>query len=111
MFLFLLLPDYVSSFWTFDRRADHGYRFNCTINMFVVITADRRQSKTLILSTNIDKKSVKTVFSIAICCQSGDKWQLKILFLPIFDARWTIVKSVFDCCLPGVVMVRVSFSR
>ena len=79
--------------------------------MFVVITVDRRQSKMLILSTNIDQKPLETVFSIAMCRQSGDKWQLKILFPAIFDTHSTIVKSVFDCCLPGVVMVKVSFSR
>ena len=32
-------------------------------------------------STNNDQKSLETVFSIAICRQSGDKWQSKTLFL------------------------------
>ena len=32
---------------------------------------------------NVDKKSLETVFWIAIC--RGDKWQLKTLFLAIFD--------------------------
>ena len=40
-------------------------------------------------------KIVRTEFSIA-------KWQSKILFLAIFDSRSSIVKSVFDCRLPGV---------
>ena len=36
-------------------------------------------------------KSIKTVFSIAICCQSGNKWQSKTLFLAIFDLCSSIV--------------------
>ena len=51
------------------------------------ITPGRRHSKTIILSTNVDK------------------WQSKTLFLAIFDRRSTIVKSVFDCRLPGVCIV------
>ena len=37
------------------------------------IIPDRRQSETLIPSTNVDQKSFEKVFSIAICRQSGDK--------------------------------------
>ena len=29
----------------------------------------------------------------------------KTLFLMIFDPRWSIVKSVFDCCPSGVLKV------
>ena len=48
----------------------------------------RRQSKTLILSTNVDKKIVrKSELLIAICRQPDDKWQLKTLFLAIVDPR------------------------
>ena len=36
-------------------------------------TPGRRQSKTLILSTNVDQKSLGTEFSIAICRPTGDK--------------------------------------
>ena len=36
-------------------------------------------------------KSLETVFSIAICRQSGDKWQWETLFLTIFDLRSSIV--------------------
>ena len=39
------------------------------------ITPDRRQLKTLILSTNVDQNSLETEFSIAICQPTGDKWQ------------------------------------
>ena len=65
-------------------------------------TPDRRQSKTLIVSTNVDQKSLETEFAIAICRPTGDKWQSKILFLAIFDPRSSIVKSAFDCRLSGV---------
>ena len=46
------------------------------------LTPDRQQSKTLILSMNIDKKSLEKEFS-----QTGDKWQSKMLFLAILDQR------------------------
>ena len=42
-------------------------------------------------STNIDKKSIETVFSIAIRRQCGDKWQSKTLFITIFDLHSSIV--------------------
>ena len=45
------------------------------------ITRGRGQLKTL--ATNIDQKSIKTVFLIAICRPTGDKWQSKTLFLSI----------------------------
>ena len=38
------------------------------------LTPGRRQSKTPILSRNVDQKSIETVFSIAICRHTGDKW-------------------------------------
>ena len=41
--------------------------------------------------TNADQKSIETVFSIAICCPTGDEWQSKTLFLLIFDLRSSIV--------------------
>ena len=64
-------------------------------------TPDRRQSKTLIQSTNVDQKSLEPWFSIAICRTTGEKWQSQTLFLAIFDPRLSIVESVFDCRLPG----------
>ena len=80
------------------------------MNTFLVfITTGRRQSKTSILSMNIDKKSLETEFSIAICHPTGDKWQLKTLSLVIFDTRPSIVKSVFDCRLPGVFLNAIGF--
>ena len=63
---------------------------------------DRLQSKTLILSTNVDQRSSETEFLIAICRPTGDKWQSKTPFLVIFYPRSSIVKSVFDRRLSGV---------
>ena len=60
----------------------------------------RRQSKTPILSKNVDHKSLETEFSIAICRHIGDKWQSKTLFLSILDSRSSIVDGVFDCAYP-----------
>ena len=57
-----------------------------------VITPDRRQSKTLILLTNVDHKWLETEFLIAICCLTDDKWQSKTLFLEIVYLRPSIVK-------------------
>ena len=65
-------------------------------------TPGRWQSKTPILSRNVDQKSIETVFSIALCRHAGDKWQSKTLFLSIFGPRSSIVDSVYDCRLPGV---------
>ena len=62
-------------------------------------TPGRVQSKTLILSTNVDKKLLETEFLIAICRPTGDKWQSKTMFLAISDPRLSIVKSAFDCRL------------
>ena len=39
---------------------------------------------------------------IAISRWTGDKWQMKTLFLAIFDPPLSIVKSVFDCRLSSV---------
>ena len=52
------------------------------------------------------KKSLEIEFSIAICPPTGDKCQLKTLFLSIFNPRSSIVKSVFYCRLPGVILLR-----
>ena len=51
-------------------------------------------------STNADQKSIETVFSIAICCQCGDKWQSKTLFLLIFDQRSSIVLAFLIAAYP-----------
>ena len=62
-------------------------------------------------STNADQKSIETVFSIVICRQSGDKCQLKTLFLTIFYlGSWIDRFGVFDCRLPGVIQQQTVFS-
>ena len=42
-------------------------------------------------------------FLIAICRPTGNKRQLKTLFLAIFDPYSLIVKNFFDCRLSGVL--------
>ena len=44
--------------------------------------------------------ALEIAFLIAICCQSGIE---KPLFLAIYDQSPSIIKSVFDCRLSGVV--------
>ena len=54
--------------------------FKSTIGCMFMIdfhTSDRRQSKTLILSTNVDQKSLETGFLVAICRPTGYKRQSK----------------------------------
>ena len=70
----------------------------------IELTSGRWQSKTPILLRNLHQKSIETVFWIAICRPTGNKWQSKTLFPSIFDLRWSIVDYVFDCRLPGVVL-------
>ena len=76
---------------------------NLALSNVFMYTPGRRKSKTSILSLNVDKKSLEMEFSNAICRQLGDKWQSKTLFLAIFDPCSSIVKSVFDCHIPGVM--------
>ena len=59
--------------------------------LLLIPTPDRGQSNTLSTMTNTGQKSTETVFFIAICCQCGDKWQSKTLFLTIFDICSSIV--------------------
>ena len=51
-------------------------------------------------STNAVQKSLETVFSVAICCQSGNKWQSKTLFLTIFDLRSSMVLTISIAAYP-----------
>ena len=69
------------------------------------ITLGRRQSKPSKPATNGAKKIIRNrVFDCHLTLM-GDKWQLKTLFLAIFDQRLSIVKSVFNFRLPGVYPV------
>ena len=52
---------------------------------------------------NIDKKLLETEFLIANCRLIGEKWQWKTLVLAIFYPHLSIVKSVFDFQIYGVV--------
>ena len=58
-------------------------------------TPDRRQSKTPILSTNVDHNYSK-VFFIAISRLAGDNWQSKALVVAISDPRSSIVRQEFS---------------
>ena len=49
------------------------------------------------------RSKIETVFSIPICRPTGDKWQSKTLFLPIYDPNLSIVDYFFDCRLPIVI--------
>ena len=54
----------------------------------------------LLISTNVDQKLLET--RVLDNHLLPNKWQSKSLFLAIFDSRSLIVKSDFDCSLPGV---------
>ena len=51
-------------------------------------------------STNADQRSIETVFSIAICRQSGDKMAIKTLFLTIFYPRSSIILTFSIAAYP-----------
>ena len=72
-------------------------------------TPGRWQSKTSILSKNIDKKSLEIEFSIAICRPSVDKWQSKTLFLSIFDQHSSLLRvfliAPYPVCASSLVRI------
>ena len=49
-------------------------------------------------------KIARNKFSIAICRQSGDKWQIKNAVSSVFGPHSSIVKNVFDCPLSAVML-------
>ena len=65
-----------SAFWQGTAK-----KFQIRLKEQPVLSPDRRQSKSLLTMTNMDQKSLETVFLIAICRQSGNEWQSKTLFL------------------------------
>ena len=75
---------------------------------FIIITTDRWQSKTLLTIDKHILKLLETVFAIAICRQSGYKWQWKTLFLTIFDLPFIDIINVFYCRLSGVIIYVIS---
>ena len=68
-----------------SRHNQRKLRLLNQVGGLILATPDRPQSKTLILSTDVDQKSLETEFLIAICRPTGDTWQSKTLFLAIFD--------------------------
>ena len=105
---------YFVGFTTAQSNVDLKLLFAKTFSFIefgtLYITPGWQHLKTLIPSTNIDKKSLEKEFWIAICCLIDNKWQLEMLFLAIFYPRSLIVKSGFDCRLPGVYMQLISSS-
>ena len=71
-----------------------------TISSFT--TPGRRQSKTLLLSTNVDQNSYNLSFRLPFVARLVTKMAIKNTFLANFHPRSSIVKSVFDSRLPGV---------
>ena len=69
------------------KNVQLSFYLSLLLNVFITRnhtnTPGRRQSKTPILSRNVDQISIETVFSIAICRHTGDKWESKKLFLSI----------------------------
>ena len=57
----------------------------------------------LMLSTNVDPRSLETELSTSVCCPTGDKRQSKTLFPAICVPRSSIVQSVFDCRLSDMI--------
>ena len=71
----------------------------------LLLTPDRRQSKThLTIDERESKKTLETVFSIAICRQSGDKWHSKTLFLTLWSTFLDTI-DVFHCNISGVLLL------
>ena len=62
------------------------------------ITPGRSQSKTLMLSTNADQKSIKQGFLLSFVARLAIVNTVSCDYYP----RSSIVKSVFNCRLPGM---------
>ena len=62
-----------------------------------LITPGRRQSKTLIISTNEDKKSIETEFVARLAIVNTVSCD--------YYSRSSIVKRVFDCRLLGMFII------
>ena len=59
-----------------------------------------KQSKTLLTIDERGSKISRNSVSIAICHQTGDKWQSKTLFLTNFDLRSTVVLTFSIAAYP-----------
>ena len=68
------------------------------------ITPGRWQSKTLILSTNADQKSIKQGFLLSFVARLAIVNTVSCDYYP----RSSIVKSVFNCRLPGMFNLNIA---
>ena len=55
-------------------------------------------------SMKADQKLLETVYSIAICRQSCDKWQLKTMFRTILDLRSSTVFTLSIAAYPKYLL-------
>ena len=69
--------------------------------MYSVNTQDRPQSIMLILSMNVDLRSLETEFLIAVCRQMAIENTVSS------DLRSWIFQSIFDCPQPGMIKERI----
>ena len=75
-----------------------------------ISTPGRWQSKTLILSTKIDQKSLETEFSIAILLLDWQQMAIENIVSNVFDPH-SLIRSVFDCRLSGVIRAKIADHR
>ena len=61
----------------------------------------------LMLSTNVDPRSLETELLTAVYRPTGDKWQWKTMFPAICDPRSSIVQSVFNCRPSDMIKERI----
>ena len=59
------------------------------------------------ISKNKEPRSLETKFLIVICCPTGDKGQTKTLFSGVCDPHSSIVWSVSNCHLSGMLKERI----
>ena len=78
-------------------------------DILIIRIPDRGQSKTLILSTNVDKKSLETEFwlpFVASHCHLSPDWRQMAIKNTVSRDFWSVfVKRVLDCHLSGVIPV------
>ena len=75
----------------------------CCQSLGNIFSPGRRQSKTPILTRNVESKIDK---NIVFDCHLS-QMAIKTLFLSIFDPRSSIVDSVFDWRLPGMILFQI----
>ena len=75
----------------------------------VILTPDRWQSETLILSTNVDKKIV--INRLFDCHLSQDWRQIENIVSIYFWTTFVNFKSVFDYRISGVILVNITLEK